>query len=139
MVSLRSKLWFFEKYGDFTFGGVPFFLFFEFLLFTAVGGTTLALVFVLDDCFAYSGVVFTKTLVGGVLPDGTQRIGRGEVGAQTPLRLPSLPSETSHPPLSSRLDIVQLAAGSYMAESARLSKCADLDLHGCRVEKDIEF
>ena len=40
---------------------------------------------------------------GGVLPDGTQRIGRGEVGAQTPLLLPSLPSETSHPPLSSRL------------------------------------
>ena len=52
---------------------------------------------------AYSGDVYTKTLVGGVLPDGTQRIGRGEVGAQMPLRLPSLPSETSHPPLSSRL------------------------------------
>ncbi|MBQ3178593.1 MAG: hypothetical protein IJB52_12310, partial [Clostridia bacterium] len=39
---------------------------------------------------AYSGLIFTKTLVGGVLPDGTQRIGRGEVGAQTPLLLPSL-------------------------------------------------
>ncbi len=25
----------------------------------------------LDVCFAYSGVVFTKTLVGGILPDGT--------------------------------------------------------------------
>ncbi len=81
----------------------------------------------LDVCFAYSGDVYTKTLVGGVLPDGTQRIGRGEVGAQTPLRLPSLPSETSHPPLSSRLGKVQLVDGSYMAESARLSKCADLE------------
>ena len=57
----------------------------------------------LDVCFAYSGDVSTMTIVGGVLPDGTQRIGRGEVGAQTPLRLPSLPSETSHPPHSSRL------------------------------------
>jgi len=52
---------------------------------------------------AYSGNVFSMTIEGGVLPDGTQRIGRGEVGAQLPLRLPSLPSETSHPPLSSRL------------------------------------
>ena len=64
---------------------------------------------------------------GGVLPDGTQRIGRGEVGAQTPLRLPSLPSETSHPPLSSRLGKVQLVDGSHMAENAWLSDCADLE------------
>jgi len=81
----------------------------------------------LDFCFAYSGDVSTMTIVGGVLPDGTQRIGRGEVGAQTPLLLPSLPSETSHPPHSSRLVKVQLADGSYMAESARLSDCADLE------------
>ena len=72
-------------------------------------------------------MVFSKTFEGGVLPDGTQRIGRGEVGAQSPLRLPSLPSETSHPPLSSRLVKVQLADGSYMAESARLSKYADFE------------
>ncbi len=51
----------------------------------------------------------------GVLPDRTQRIGRGEVGAQLPLRLPSLPSETSHPPLSSRLARFGCDAGSYMA------------------------
>ncbi len=74
---------------------------------------------------AYSGFVGTMTIVGGVLPDGTQRIGRGEVGAQTPLLLPSLPSETSHPPLSSRLARFGCADGSYMAESARLSMCAD--------------
>ena len=30
-----------------------------------------------DVYFAYSGVVFTKTLVGGVLPDGTQRTREG--------------------------------------------------------------
>ena len=41
----------------------------------------------LDVCFAYSGDVSTMTIVGGVLPDGTQRIGRGEVGTQAPFRL----------------------------------------------------
>ena len=35
---------------------------------------------------------YLEDLRGGVLPDGTQRIGRGEVGAQMPLRLPTLPS-----------------------------------------------
>ena len=97
------------EYREFSFGRLPFF-------------------------FTYSGDVFSMTieggdgfrtgvqrwgiledLRGGVLPDGTQRIGRGEVGAQTPLRLPSLPSETSHPPLSSRLGKVGCADGSYMA------------------------
>ena len=53
--------------------------------------------------FRLQRVSILEDLRGGVLPDGTQRIGRGEVGAQLPLRLPSLPSETSHPPLSSRL------------------------------------
>ncbi len=105
--------------------GLFLFLFFLFVYSGFVGMMTIGGGF--SFASAYSGVVGTMTIVGGVLPDGTQRIGRGEVGAQTPLRLPSLPSETSHPPLSSRLGKVQLVDGSYKAESAWLSKCADLE------------
>ncbi len=76
--------------------------------------------------FAYSGGVYTMTIVGDVLPDGTQRIGEGgnRCSGAAPSSLP-YPPRPPTPPTLSRLARFGCADGSYMAESARLSRYAD--------------
>jgi len=62
----------------------------------------------LDICFAYSGVDYTKPLVGGVLPDGTQRTREGgncrSGAASSPLPCP--PRPPTPPPLTGLVWVV---------------------------------